>query len=172
MKKEKTGLGSLIHISLFQSGIASLANQASNYLMTGVVPKPMGTLHPNIAPYGDLFVSSDGIRFFLGIGSDYQFKKLWETLNFSNKNDVTFVRNQDRLFNRKALHEILQTVFTQKTIEFLSTVFQKNDIPFAVIKNVKEVFESPLCRSMVLTQTTEEGTNAYSVSNIAFCFRG
>jgi crotonobetainyl-CoA:carnitine CoA-transferase CaiB-like acyl-CoA transferase len=172
LKKEKTGLGSLVHISLFQSGIASLANQASNYLMAGVIPGPMGTLHPNIAPYGDLFRSSDGVNFFLGIGSDHQFKKLWETLNFFDQNDVTFVRNQDRLFNRKALHEILQSVFSLKTIEFLSSVFQNCDIPFAVIKNLKEVFESPLCQSMILTQTTEEGTNAYSVSNIAFRFQG
>ncbi len=44
-----------VHVSLYDAAVASLMNQASNYLMTGNIPKRLGNLHPNIAPYGELF---------------------------------------------------------------------------------------------------------------------
>ena len=55
IKKLKTGKGSKVSVSLFDAAIASLANQASNWLMTGENPQPIGSLHPTIAPYGELF---------------------------------------------------------------------------------------------------------------------
>jgi crotonobetainyl-CoA:carnitine CoA-transferase CaiB-like acyl-CoA transferase len=169
-KKEKTGKGSLVHISLYQAGIASLANQASNYLMAGHIAKPMGTLHPNIAPYGDLFYSEDKIFFFLGVGSDNQFKKLWKTLNFSEANFVKFLTNFSRLTNRTALQKELQTVFSQKTFKALSNHFRECDVPYAEIKNMEEVFENPLSKQMILHEEIKDGMKAFSVSNIAFLF--
>lgn len=170
LRKQKTGQGSLAHVSLYQSGIASLANQASNYLMAGRIPKPMGTLHPNIAPYGDLFYSCDKVLFMLAVGSDQQFEKLWKTLNFSETNYVNFVNNSDRLRHRTELQKELQTVFNQNTFENLQDIFRKCGVPFSRIKNLAEVFENPLSREMILEQTTEGGKKAYSASNIAFRF--
>jgi crotonobetainyl-CoA:carnitine CoA-transferase CaiB-like acyl-CoA transferase len=170
LKKEKTGKGSLVHVSLYRSGIASLANQASNYLMAGRIAKPMGTLHPNIAPYGDLFYSADKVFFMLAVGSDHQFEKLWKTLNFSETNYVNFVTNFDRLRHRADLQKELQTVFSQKTFENLQDIFGKCDVPYAEIKNMAEVFENPLSREMILEEKSEKGQMAYSVSNIAFRF--
>lgn len=170
LKKQKSGEGSLVHVSLYQSGIASLANQASNYLMAGRIPKPMGTLHPNIAPYGDLFYSSDKLFFMLAIGSDLQFEKLVKTLNFSETNYVRYASNFDRLSHRAELHKVLQSVFTQKTFENLVDIFRECDVPYAEIKNLAEVFNTPLSREMILEQATENGRKAYSVSNIAFRF--
>lgn len=170
LKKQKTGEGSLVHVSLYQSGIASLANQASNYLMAGKIPKPMGTLHPNIAPYGDLFYSSDKVFFMLAIGSDHQFEKLVKTLNFSENNYVKFVTNFDRLSLRAELQKVLQSVFTQKTFENLVDIFRECDVPFAEVKNMAEVFENPLSQEMILEQVSESGEKAYSVRNIAFRF--
>ncbi|MFZ1704221.1 MAG: CoA transferase [Saprospiraceae bacterium] len=170
LHKGSSGKGSLIHVSLFQSGIASLANQASNYLMAGKVAKPLGTLHPNIAPYGDLFKSSDGIIFLLGVGSDHQFKKLCDILNFPEEISVNYFNNSTRLQKRKNLQEILQAVFSQKTFQYLQSSFRMYDIPFAEIKNIGEVFQNSLSQSMVLQEKMENGQKTFSVSNIAFQF--
>jgi crotonobetainyl-CoA:carnitine CoA-transferase CaiB-like acyl-CoA transferase len=167
LQRQMSGKGSLIHVSLYQSGVASLANQASNYLTAGKIAKPMGTLHPNIAPYGDLFFSSDGHTFFLGVGSDVQFQKLRKTLNFSEKDYVIFANNSNRLQNRTELQILLQSVFTRKTMMELELCFLSSGIPFAGIKNIKEVFENALSKKMIKDQT-ENGEVFYSVSNIAF----
>ncbi|MYI98320.1 MAG: CoA transferase, partial [Gemmatimonadetes bacterium] len=52
IERMQSGRGSYNTVSLFQSGVASLANQAANYLVAGSVPGRTGSDHPNIAPYG------------------------------------------------------------------------------------------------------------------------
>jgi crotonobetainyl-CoA:carnitine CoA-transferase CaiB-like acyl-CoA transferase len=59
IKRLQTGKGSRVSASLEHAAIASLANQASNWLMTGYNHQPSGSLHPNIAPYGELFTTAD-----------------------------------------------------------------------------------------------------------------
>src|SRR5688572_31606319 len=51
--RERTGKGDCVEVSLIQSAISSLANQATNWLVAGKVPKKQGSAHPNIAPYGE-----------------------------------------------------------------------------------------------------------------------
>ena len=73
-KREKTGKGMYVEVSLEEAALAGLINQASNRLMTGAVARPLGTLHPNIAPYGETFLCSDGNRIILAVGSDGQLR--------------------------------------------------------------------------------------------------
>ncbi|MDX5404626.1 MAG: CoA transferase, partial [Bacteroidota bacterium] len=75
-QRERTGTGAQVAVSLEESALASLANQASNYLMCGNIPGPMGTAHPNIAPYGEIFRCRDDHPLLLAVGSDVQFQKL------------------------------------------------------------------------------------------------
>ncbi len=70
----RTGKGQHIDMALFDCMSAVLANQAMNYLASGVAPKRMGNAHPNIAPYQTLPVS-DGY-FIIACGNDGQFAKL------------------------------------------------------------------------------------------------
>ncbi|MFY7945116.1 MAG: CoA transferase, partial [Crocinitomicaceae bacterium] len=59
LEREKTGLGRTVEVSLYDAAISSLVNQASNYLMSGHVAQRIGSLHPNIAPYGEIFQTKD-----------------------------------------------------------------------------------------------------------------
>ncbi|MEZ4894975.1 MAG: CoA transferase [Saprospiraceae bacterium] len=65
LHRERSGKGSMVHCSLMESALASLVNQASNYLMTGHIPQRMGSKHPNIAPYGDVYACKDGSQILL-----------------------------------------------------------------------------------------------------------
>ena len=60
-------------LALLDVQVACLANQAMNYLTTGLSPKRLGNAHPNIVPYQD-FPSADG-NFILAVGNDGQFRK-------------------------------------------------------------------------------------------------
>ena len=73
LKREQSGMGSLVEVSLFEAGVASLANQALNWLQAGHIPQQMGSEHPNIAPYGTVFYSKDNKPLVLAIGTDRQF---------------------------------------------------------------------------------------------------
>ncbi|MFM9057257.1 MAG: CaiB/BaiF CoA transferase family protein, partial [Bacteroidota bacterium] len=81
LKRSKSGEGAHVKVSLFDSAISSLANQASVYLNTGIASGRTGSLHPSIAPYGETFACADGHYILIACGSDAQFLALCTTLN-------------------------------------------------------------------------------------------
>ncbi|CAJ1340836.1 unnamed protein product, partial [Effrenium voratum] len=78
LQRERTGEGAHVHVSLMAAAVASLANQASGYLLAGQVPQRMGSDHPSICPYGTDFYDKDGLPLILAVGSDAQFRSLCE----------------------------------------------------------------------------------------------
>ena len=157
----------LIEVSLYQSAIASLANQASNFLMNGSIPKRLGTQHPNIAPYGDIYTTVDDKTVILAIGSDIQFRKLVETLNLPMEEFGNFMYNKDRVSSREDLNELLQGRIRELTSSNLSELFRRKQIPHCFIYDLQEVFGHPLAEKMVRSEKID-GEEAIGVKSIAF----
>lgn len=76
--------GQLVSVSLYDAAVCSLANQASNFLMEQQIPQRIGSLHPNIAPYGEIFETKDQQLLTFAIGSDQHFENLLLTLVWMN----------------------------------------------------------------------------------------
>lgn len=166
--KLKTGEGSYVKCNLEKSSLSALANQATNYLMNGEIAKPIGTHHPNIAPYGDCYSAADGIQFVLAIGSDAQFEALWNILDLRDEVKVNwFQSNNDRLKNRVSLNENLQSAISKHQSRILFKAFESRKVPYGKIKNLGEVLESETAKSMTLEEN-QEGRNTSRLSSIAF----
>lgn len=151
LQRKETGIGSYVTVSLAQSAIASLANQASNWLNVGVIPQKMGSQHPNIAPYGDVFKTKDGKEIILAIGTEKQFKDLCGILEIKAvANDKEYCLNAQRVNNRIALVEVLKEAFVKFNQADLLKQFKEQKVPAGVIQNMQEVFEMPIAQEMVL----------------------
>ncbi len=148
----KLGEGSFVSVSLYDAAIASLVNQATNYLMNGHVPRRMGSRHPNIAPYGDIFSTKDSVSLALAIGTDYQFENFAKALKIDGKN---FETNKQRLKNRELLCKTIQRVFSNYMCDALIVIFESMNIPFCRIKTIEEVFNEPEARMRLLTSEIE-----------------
>ena len=112
--REQTGIGQHIDIALLDAQVAWLANQASNYLVSGKVPRRMGNAHPNIVPY-ETFQAKDGIYIALGVGNDNQWRKFCKLAKLEHlMDDPQYATNPKRVENRKELVSILQEIFLQK----------------------------------------------------------
>ncbi len=167
-EREKTGRGRSIEVSLYEAAVSSLVNQASNYLMTGVIPTRMGSKHPNIAPYGELFNTKDGSTITFAIGSDVHFQKLCQVLNMNDiADDSRFSSNQQRVINRKDL----ETLITEAVILFESSELldklQSQNVPAGKVLNIAEVFKNPKARGMIREEEIE-GVQTKRVTSIAF----
>jgi crotonobetainyl-CoA:carnitine CoA-transferase CaiB-like acyl-CoA transferase len=151
LKKERTGEGSFVEVSLIQAAVASLANQASNWLVAQALPARQGSLHPNIAPYGESFETSDYRRLILAVGTDRQFADLCEVLNIrSTAFDERFATNQRRVQNRNALYEILSLQIQARSATELMPVLHEKKIPAGLIQNMKEVFEMDQAQALIM----------------------
>lgn len=171
LNRHKTNEGCHVSVSLFDSAIASLANQATNWLIANHLPTAQGSLHPNIAPYGEVFTTKDEQQITFAIGNDKQFKNLCEVLNLKNlPQDKNFNTNQQRVMNRENLYSILKSKISEITFKELFGHCLQLDIPIGKIRNLKDVFELPEAQQM-LNRFKYKGRELTNVSSIAFKFK-
>ncbi|MBK9284331.1 MAG: CoA transferase [Sphingobacteriaceae bacterium] len=164
----QTGKGAEIHVSLFQSAIASLVNQATNWLIANHLPKASGSLHPNIAPYGELFETKDKQLITFAIGSNKQFIALCALINYPNlANDRNYSSNQLRVKNRSQLYHILYNYINKIPFKKLFQSCLDKNIPIGKIRDLKEVFELPEAKEM-LRNFENKKKKITTVSGIAF----
>jgi crotonobetainyl-CoA:carnitine CoA-transferase CaiB-like acyl-CoA transferase len=169
LRRERTGEGSVVTTSLMESALASLANQASNYLMAGHIPQRMGTQHPNIAPYGDIFTCADGQPVLLAVGTERQFRQLCKVLNLENLlGSPDFQTNAARVQNRERLLGALEASISKMTLHELMTLFKTHGIPAARIRDMASVFEMPEAQKMILEEKTAEEAATKRVKTVAF----
>jgi crotonobetainyl-CoA:carnitine CoA-transferase CaiB-like acyl-CoA transferase len=162
--------GQIVTVSLYDAAICSLANQASNYLMAQQVPQRIGSLHPNIAPYGEIFETLDGQLLTFAIGSDQHFDKLVSYLGQPElSQDPRFGSNIERLKNREVLFKHLESVISIRTCAQITAALFELNVPVAKIKTLDEVFADPKALSLVKEEHIN-GQNTRRVSQIAFKF--
>jgi len=156
-QKEKKALK--VSVSLYESALAALVNQATNWLMGKEIPKPMGMLHPNIAPYGESFRCKDGKTMVLAIGSDRQFQTLCQLLKLEDlAHSQAFGKNQNRLKNRLELEKLLAQAIRRDDSTKLMSDFIREGVPAGIIRSMDEVFEQKSAQKLLLTEEKEGKT--------------
>lgn len=137
-----TGRGQHLDIALFDSQVAMLANVASNYLISGNLPKRYGNAHANIVPYQS-FQARDA-WLVLAVGNDRQFEKLCEVIGrWELASDARFKTNSERVKHRDELIPILKPIFLTKTSGEWLAMLEAGGIPCGPIHTLDQVFAEP-----------------------------
>ncbi len=171
-RKQKTGEGSEVQVSLYDSILSALANPATNYLMGNVKPKRMGSKHPSIAPYGDTYLTLDNKWVILAIGSNFQFQNLCKALRVNNLiTDKRFITNDDRVTNRNDLNKVLQEVFLRKDALHWSNVFYQEKLSGTIIKDLDFVLDQPAARSMIIKEKINDQLTSMRMKQQAFSWQ-
>ncbi len=140
--RDKGGGGQQIDMALLDVQVACLANQAMNYLTTGVAPERLGNAHPNIVPYQD-FPTADG-DFILTVGNDSQFAKFARVAGHPEwASDPRFASNQQRVANRKQLIPLIRQATVFKTTEQWVAELEVAGVPCGPINDLSQVFADP-----------------------------
>lgn len=144
--REQSGIGQHVELALLDVQVACLANQAMNYLTTGVAPKRMGNAHPNIVPYQD-FPTADG-DIILTIGNDGQFRKFAEVAGHSEwADDPRFASNKARVAHRKELVPMIRQVTVFRTTAEWVALLEQAGVPCGPINDLAQVFADPQVKS-------------------------
>ena len=140
--RQHDGGGQHIDMALLDVQVACLANQAMNYLTTGVAPQRLGNAHPNIVPYQD-FPTADG-DFILTVGNDSQFRKFAEVAGRPEwADDPRFATNTLRVANRSVLVPLLRQATVFKTTAEWVTRLEAVGVPCGPINDLAQVFADP-----------------------------
>ncbi len=140
-ERERSGLGQQVDLSLLDTGVAVLANQAMNAL-AGAAPRRMGNAHPNIVPY-QVFPAADG-HLIIACGNDRQFAALCGLLGLEAlAADPAYATNAARVANRVTLTALLSERTTGRSRADLITALEAAGVPGGPINSVAEALAEP-----------------------------
>ena len=146
LTKPRAG-GQRVDVSILQSTLAVLVNQAQNAFVTGRAPGRRGNAHPNIVPYAT-FRTSDG-EIAVGIGSERQWPRFCKALGVPElATDPRFATNGDRVERRADLVPLLAARLATATSAEWLALLDAADVPAGPLLDVLEAFDTPQARAV------------------------
>ncbi|MCA0176038.1 MAG: CoA transferase [Proteobacteria bacterium] len=140
--RQQTGEGQHIDMALLDVLVATLANQAANYLTSGKAPVRLGNAHPNIVPYQDV-PTADG-DMILAVGNDGQFTKFCAAAGHPEwATDARFATNPARVAHRQTLMPLIRQATVMKPTAEWIALLEAAGVPCGPINRLNEVFADP-----------------------------
>ncbi|MDB3964638.1 CoA transferase [Amylibacter sp.] len=139
--RDTSGVGQHIDLSLLDVATATTANQAMNYLTTGISPNRKGNNHPNIVPY--CAVSTKDGHIILAVGNDNQFENFSKIFDADWYQKDKFSNNPARLKNRDELLNLIEKNTRNFSSLTLLSECEKFGVPAGPINTLEEVFNDP-----------------------------
>ncbi|MFT4938926.1 MAG: crotonobetainyl-CoA:carnitine CoA-transferase CaiB-like acyl-CoA transferase [Paraglaciecola sp.] len=137
--RNQSGEGQHIDLALLDTQVAVLANQGSNYLLSGEVPKRLGTAHPSIVPYQAVAVQ-DG-HLLLAVGNDKQFQACCEVLGCVELGgNADYISNAQRVKNRLTLIPLMEAKLLQQPLAYWLEHLSAVHVPCGPINDISQVF--------------------------------
>jgi crotonobetainyl-CoA:carnitine CoA-transferase CaiB-like acyl-CoA transferase len=141
-RRDATGEGEWVDMSLLDAQVGVLANQALNYFVSGKAPKRLGNAHPNIVPY-QVFPAKDG-HLIIAVGNDGQYRRLCAVLGRPDlAENPRYATNAARVASRSDLVPVLCAETATRTRDDLLAALEGEGVPAGPINSVEDVFDDP-----------------------------
>lgn len=145
--RQNGAAGQYVEVSLYTTGLALLANVASNVLISGKPAGRFGNGHPNIVPYRT-YRCRDG-EIALAVGNDAQFALFAKVVGHPEwAEDPAFSRNQQRVVNRAQLDQLVEGALQQRTADQWVEALMAVGVPCGRINGVVEALAAAQTAAM------------------------
>lgn len=152
--RDKTGKGQQLDISLMDCQLSLASYLASFYLIGGVVPKPHGTRHLSVVPWGafktkDIWIAVTCVR-----------EKQWEGLCRALERedlltDDRFSNHSGRLKNYKDLNAVLSREFLRRGGDEWLRLLEREGTPAAPVNTLDKALDNPQTKERQMVVTVE-----------------
>lgn len=154
-RRERTGQGERIDVSMFDCLFSLLPTALSQYQLTNQAPTRSGANHPLSAPFGAYRAGDD--YFVLAVANDVLFQRLAGVIGAPDlPTDPRFATDQARRANEPALRQVIEQWAGGMTADEVITRLDAEGIPAAPIWDMAQAASSPqiasrglLCRREV-----------------------
>ncbi|MBN2126168.1 MAG: CoA transferase [Deltaproteobacteria bacterium] len=156
-KREATGEGSCINISMFESSVSWLTVPIT---MTSSFKKTIsrrGNTHEFFCPVS-VYRTSDGYV-YVAVGNDRQWKSMTSLDVFQSLDKPEYEKNAGRIGDVENLNRAINAITCNYTSEELIALFHSVTIPISKINTVPDVIADPLVeRRLLYSQDEKSGT--------------
>lgn len=171
IKRNITGEGEWVQASLLNTQMGFASYVLTQYMVTGVNPKPAGTKHPSMAPY-QIYKANDGIL-LIGMSNDTQWKRLCQHPQFASLgDDDRYSIMANRVKYRDSLQEDIERVLSGMTVKEALTELDKINVPCSSVNTIKDIMEDKYITENLLTTLHMEGIGDFVVPKFPVEFEG
>jgi len=140
--RHRDGRGCFLDVSMLEASVAAMGWPVSNYLVSGVVPEPMGDQNATAAPSGT-FDTADG-PLNIAANQQHQFERLCHLVGRPDLlTDPRFAARETRKAHRAELNRELNTALTSRTALEWEKLLGPAGVPAARILTVPEAVDLP-----------------------------
>jgi crotonobetainyl-CoA:carnitine CoA-transferase CaiB-like acyl-CoA transferase len=139
--RERTGLGQLIDLSLYEGMLRILEDTLIGYDETSEGRSRVGTANPYVAP-NDVYRCNDGGWLALPISTDTTFERFAVAIGRPElATDPRFATNVARVRHREELDTVIMAWLAQHTVTSAGTVFEKHQVPCGPVYGARDILE-------------------------------
>jgi itaconate CoA-transferase len=160
-ERERTGEGTFIDVSMFDSILSWLLYYPQHYWHSGVEPPLSGMRHQYIVPYGPYPVAGGGYV-SLAVASDEDWRRFCELVVRRPEwlSDTRFGSVVDRTAHRSELEPMIEEVFSAEPVEVWEQRLEEAGLPFGRVRGIADVLAHPQleARRMKVEADSEVGS--------------
>jgi itaconate CoA-transferase len=151
LARQKSGVGAVLSVSLFDATAEWMAVPLLHYDYGGKAPERQGLQHPSIAPYG-AFAAADGKEIVISIQNEREWQRFCAEIlgDAALAADARFSDNPRRVVNRTALDVLVADVFARETRAALGRRLKAADIAFGNLNGVADFSRHPHLRRLMV----------------------
>jgi crotonobetainyl-CoA:carnitine CoA-transferase CaiB-like acyl-CoA transferase len=143
LHRQRTGLGQRVDASLLSTAVSLLNYHAEGFLLTGTLPKALGSSHPSLSPYRN-FRCRDGQWVFIAGANDRFWQRLAPALGLpAMATDSRFATNIERVKHRRELEAALEEAIGRHDREPLLKLLEEAGVPATPVNTVDQVMTDP-----------------------------
>jgi crotonobetainyl-CoA:carnitine CoA-transferase CaiB-like acyl-CoA transferase len=157
LERERTGEGSTVDTSLYETALAYVGYHLVGYLADGTVPTGQGTGFPMVAPY-QVFPTRDG-ELMVASGNDRLFALLCGVLELPELvHDERFATNPERVRNREELVQLVSERLRQRDSADWLARLTGAGVPAAPVADVADVVGAEQTEALGMLQPVAHPT--------------
>jgi len=147
-KRQASGEGSCIHLSMFESSVSWLTVPITFTASFDQTITRRGNIHEFFAPVS-VYQSKNGFV-YLAVGNDRQWKTIVSQQMFKSLDQPEYEKNAGRIANVTNLNQAINNIIKNCTSEELIELFTSITVPISKIKSIREVISDPLVEKRLL----------------------
>ena len=168
-RRERTGRGGRVDVSLFETGLGWVYQPVSDYLFTGREPERQGNGNSMLTPY-QVFETATG-PVMIAAGNDRLYQRLCQVLGRPEwGRDARFATVRDRLTNRAALIPLIQLALLTRPRAVWRAALEAAGVPHAPINKVSEAADD--AQTAALDAVLTEPETGYPVLGLPLSLDG
>ncbi len=167
LDREKTGKGTIVDTSLYETALGWMVYLMPSYAFSGNLPKPAGSGVNMISPYQAMRTKDS--QLVIAAGNDNLFAKLCHTLGHPEWiTDERFITNGDRVVNKPALISLIEDVTSSETTAHWIAVLDDAGIPNAPVQTLDQVQVHPQTQALGILRADTAGADSFFGLPVSF----